>query len=105
MGMTTFNDLWGKHLWKPIKNCPGRYVLEGGPRKITLNDLVGQNIQILEFKIANARDTVLVVEISDGGIISYRKPDGSFIHTLCNIEGFKRKLEQLEIEMPSRTQG
>jgi hypothetical protein len=33
----------------------------------------------------------------DGGLISYRKPDGSFNHTL---EGLDRKLRQLGIRMP-----
>ena len=46
-----------------------------------------------------ARDIVVVFELSGGGIISYKKPDGAYLHTLCDKDGFKRKLKQLEIEL------
>jgi hypothetical protein len=39
----------------------------------------------------------LTVEFADGGgIISYVKDDGKFIHTLNTKEGFGRKLDQLK---------
>jgi hypothetical protein len=38
---------------------------------------------------------VLVVVCEGGGLISYRKPDGSYVHTLNTKEGLNRKLDQL----------
>ena len=43
-------------------------------------------------------DKVLTIEFEDGGgIISYVKDDGKFIHTLNTKEGFRRKSDQLKI--------
>jgi hypothetical protein len=32
--------------------------------------------------------------------ISYARPDGTFVHTLCDADGFRRKLVQLGISHP-----
>lgn len=44
-----------------------------------------------------ARDPVIVTPLDAGGLISYRKADGMFLHTLNSREGFERKLRQLGI--------
>ena len=41
---------------------------------------------------------VVVIRFADGGLISYRKADGSYIHTLNTCDGLHRKLAQLGIE-------
>ena len=46
-----------------------------------------------------AKDPVLVVPLKNGGLISYRQPDGRLIHTLNTAEGFSRKLQQLGIAL------
>jgi hypothetical protein len=45
----------------------------------------------------SAQDPVIVTPLEDGGLISYRKADGMFLHTLNTREGFERKLRQLGI--------
>ena len=45
----------------------------------------------------NARDPIIVTPFEDGGLISYRRADGMFLHTLNTREGFERKLHQLGI--------
>ena len=42
-------------------------------------------------------DSVVVVALPDGGLISYEKVDGDFVHTLNTPEGLRRKLLQLGI--------
>lgn len=49
------------------------------------------------FSSPQANDPVLVVELEDGGIISYQQADGRVIHTLNTPKGFSRKLQQLKI--------
>ena len=97
--MTKFNEIFNKWDWKPIPNCPGRYVLKSGPQKLSVHDILGQKVDVLEFETPMARDNVVVFELPEGGIISYKKKDGSYFHTLCDKEGFKIKLEQLEIDI------
>ena len=46
---------------------------------------------------ATAKDPVIVTAFEDGGLISYRKADGMFLHTLNTREGFERKLRELGI--------
>ena len=45
-----------------------------------------------------ARDPVVIAQLRDGGIISYVKPDGRYLHTLATPEAFERKLRQLGFE-------
>ena len=50
-----------------------------------------------EHRCDTAKDPVIVTPFEDGGLISYRKADGMFLHTLNTREGFERKLRQLGI--------
>jgi hypothetical protein len=52
-----------------------------------------------QFRIAAARDAVVVVRLSDGGLISYSRADGTYVHTLNTADGFARKLAQLGITL------
>jgi hypothetical protein len=81
--------------WKPIRNCPGRLILAGAPSLLSPDEVAGSDIQTTELRASSARDTVVVAEIEGGGLISYRRADGSWVHTLNTPEGFARKLAQL----------
>lgn len=84
--------------WKPIRDCPGRYVLP--PTDETPAHLAGADASSREYQPPAARDPVVVVPLADGGVISYRRPDGRYVHTLNTAEGFERKLRQLGILQP-----
>jgi hypothetical protein len=102
----TFELLFASHSWKPIKNCPGRLVLSRPAPNVAPQDLAGPDIEVREYRVPAARDAVIVAQLADGGLISYRREDGSFVHTLNTPEGFERKLRQLGIgERPSTTPG
>ena len=96
----TFDELMKAWDWKPIRNCPGRYVLRGANADWSPENLLGREVEISEFHTEAARDTVLVAPLEGGGIISYKRDDGSFLHTLNTPEGFRRKLFQLRINLP-----
>jgi hypothetical protein len=93
----TFDSVKGLGEWKPIRNCPGRFVLHGVPPTYGINDLLGENVIIQQFQSPRARDVVFVVCLDNGGIISYHRSSGTWLHTLNTEEGFRRKVEQLEI--------
>jgi hypothetical protein len=101
-GPVTFSELFERWAWRPIPNCPGRYVLAAGPVAAAPADLVPGSSGGSEHLCAAARDPVIATPFEDGGLISYRKADGLFLHTLNTREGFERKLRQLEIPLPSR---
>ena len=94
-----FSDLRSRWRWRPIPNCPGRFVFSAGPTRMTPAEILSQQAQVTEHLVASARDPVLVAVFADGGLISYRKPDGMYLHTLNSNEGFERKLQQLGIDM------
>ena len=94
----TFDVLMKSQDWKPIRNCPGRYVLHGARNDLRPQELLGDDVEVKEYQVDAAPDAVLVVELEDGGIISYRRDDGTFLHTLNTPEGFQRKLLQLGID-------
>ncbi len=84
--------------WRPIPNCPGRYLFNGVGNP-TLADLIGPHADVGIFHTSRAADPVHVVVLPGGGLISYAKPGGRFVHTLNTAEGFARKLEQLGIPL------
>ena len=92
----TFDEIMSRWPWRPIPNCPGRFVLDRSAR--APSEIVSASTGgMTEHVIPAAPDPVIVTEFGDGGVISYRKPDGSFIHTLNTVEGLDRKLRQLGI--------
>ncbi|MBS1795386.1 MAG: hypothetical protein JSS81_16130 [Acidobacteria bacterium] len=96
----TFEELHAQWDWRPIRNCPGRFVRRGGASTATPAEIVGEDVELREFRVANAVDPVVVIRFDDGGgLISYQKPDGRFLHTLNTPEGFARKLAQFGIEL------
>lgn len=93
----SFRELFRGREWGPIRNCPGRYVLRGVDRNLSVEAIAGPEVRVSEHQSSAAKDTVLVAAFDGGGMISYRRADGSFIHTLNDEEGFERKLKQLGI--------
>ena len=93
----TFSALFNRLAWRPIPNCPGRYVLAAGPVAMTPEDIVPGASDTSEHVSVAARDPVVVTPFEDGGLISYRKAGGMFLHTLNTRDGFERKLGQLAI--------
>jgi hypothetical protein len=97
--MKSFDQLFKERDWRPIRNCPGRYIMRATSDNLSQADILGEAAGASEHAVAAAQDTVLVLRLHDGGgIISYRRPDGTILHTLNTPEGFERKLRQLEIE-------
>jgi hypothetical protein len=92
----TFHELFDTWQWRPIQNCPGRYKLAGASLFLPMEALIGGE-KVMKFQVEGARDTVLVTRLKDGGVISYRRRNGSYLHTLNTAEGFSRKLMQLGI--------
>ena len=97
--MITFDDLASKLELRPIRNCPGRFVIRTPSAEISQRELLGPQVEIHTFTVAAARDTVLVSCLGEGGLISYRRADGTYLHTLNTAEGFERKLLDMGIEM------
>jgi hypothetical protein len=96
----SFDDLMSTWGWRPIRNCPGRFALDKAACNLSLSELVGGDVEVSEFHVEAAKDTVLVACLDRGGIISYKRADGSILHTLNTAEGFERKLRQLGINSP-----
>ena len=98
MSTVDFATLFGAWSWRPIRGCAGRFVLAAEGPPVTLEELVGGDAPACEHRVPTARDVVVVVAFDGGGLISYRRDDGSYVHTLNDHEGFERKLRQLGIE-------
>lgn len=93
-----FEELFNTYKWKPIPDCPGRYLLYKNCNK-EFNAMYFNLTDIKEFKVDKARDTVLVCRFKDGGLISFKHQDGYVVHSLNNQDGFLRKLDHLGIDL------
>ena len=96
--MPDFASLLHSFQWKAMRNCPGRYILAGAPSSLQPDDLV-PGVTLREYRVQSAPDAVVVARFDGGGIISYRKPGGLYLHTLNTSEGLERKLQQLGISV------
>ena len=96
----TFDEIRTTLGLRPIRNCPGRFVVHGSEARLSPRDLLGPAAEVHSYQVAGARDLVLVVRLDEGGLISYRRADGIYLHTLNTAEGFARKLRDLGIELP-----
>jgi len=94
----TFDFVRALGEWAPIRDCPGRFTLRGVAPTLSATDLLGTAEGMRMFPSPKARDAVWVARLEDGGIISYRRADGTWLHTLNTEAGFRRKLQQLEID-------
>jgi hypothetical protein len=99
VSVPSFADLFSRYRAVPIRGCPGRYVLRSAVA-MGVEALVGASMVVVRHSVPRARDPVMVAQLADGGIISYARPDGTFVHTLCDADGFRRKLVQLGIWHP-----
>ena len=95
----TFEQLRTRWPWRPIHNCPGRFVLPRREEPLSFDTLLGIPCFPQVFSSPVAKDRVFVWTLQDGGLISYEQPDGHFIHTLNTLAGFSRKLGQLGITL------
>ncbi len=102
MQWPTFDELMRRWSWTPIPHCAGRYRLAGPPRDISPEGIAGPDIESREFEVPTAHDRVVVTLLAGGGLISYRRPDGRYVHTLNDSEGLSRKLAALGIDLPDR---
>ena len=96
-GSTTREHLLVEMPWKPIRGCPGRLVLDGLSER-SAEDLAGLSHPASIRTSTVAADPVVIVQLPDGGLISYVKPDGRYLHTLATPEAFERKVRQLGFE-------
>ena len=80
-----------------MRGCPGRYLLAGGPGASSAQDLFG-DLGFREARSERAPDRVFVAAVRGGGIISYARGNGTFVHTLGDGAGFARKLHALGLD-------
>ena len=92
----SFSFLHKAFPWRPIPGCPGRYVLPGRCNPAFETDYFEESM-CSEYHPEAAQDPVFVRRIKGGGVISYRKNDGRFVHTLNNTAGMERKLKKLNL--------
>jgi hypothetical protein len=96
---TTFAEILERCAWRPIPGCPGRFVAADGPSDASPESIAGTP-PVLRRRVDGARDEVVVTPLASGGLISYRKCDERYLHTLGDADGFARKLAQLGIVLP-----
>ena len=84
------------HDWQPILNCAGRYTLGSKPSAVSPAQLVGSMARPLELRSVACRDVIEFIRFSDGGgLLSYRRVCGDYVHTLNTPSGLRRKLMDL----------
>ncbi len=99
---TTFDTVLCSYPWEPIPGCEGRFRLAGPLSALAPSELAVGLVSSQTFRVPTARDPVVVAVLADGsGLISYQKPGGMYVHTLCTPAKLQLRLEQLGIVLPT----
>lgn len=103
----SFSKLFNLYSWKEIRNCPGRYLLTKQDNQrlkvVAPNVILNNQVLIETFTSEICRDRIHIGTFSDGGLLSYEQSDGTFVHTLNNVSGLKRKMNHLNIHFHDET--
>lgn len=90
----SFERLFQLHPWREIPHCPGRYLLRKKANE-QLKFVSPNEIAIEIFNSDVCPDRIHLGRFIDGGLLSYEKSDGTFVHTLNNPSGLQRKMTHL----------
>ena len=111
-GGALLQALWCYCEWKEIRNCPGRYTtrrreLAGWPPERLLAAALGGNVPPVSLwrHRSGAKDAIHAVRFAGGGgLLTYARSDGTFVHTLNTESGLLRKIAALRVtpEVPQR---
>jgi hypothetical protein len=91
----TFDSVLARWPWRPIANCPGRWVLCGTEGDLTPEAVLGEPATPIELHSATTPDTIFVVHFERGGLLTFQKANGVYVHTLNTPEGLARRLQRL----------
>lgn len=103
-GGINLQRLWEVWIWSEIKNCPGRYVTKHNIHATNISPydlLQSLNIScpIHEYQVEN-KDTIVIGIFEDGGgLLTYVKKDGRYVHTLNTRSGLLRKVTSLGLDI------
>jgi hypothetical protein len=65
-----------------------------------VGEIVGDEVHVTVYDVPSTPDQVMVARVRGGGILTFRKPDGSHVHTLNTVDGLRRRLARLGIDLP-----
>lgn len=107
-GGMLLQKLWDSGRWRQLKNCPGRYVSrDKGNASLQPLELlrrsIGARVERWIAVCANiekeGKDRITVVRFVDGGgLLTYNKGEGVFVHTLNTESGLCRKLIAMQVD-------
>ncbi len=105
-GGEALQRLWSCSDWKEIKNCPGRYtankdklIRNTPPEQLLVSLMIDTGAA---YHNVDGKDAICAAHFEGGGgLITYCKNDGIFVHTLNTESGFLRKMSALGLIIDS----
>ena len=52
-----FYAIYQRYVWKPIPGCPGRFILADGIVTFSLEEMVGEGIEVVEDQLGHGKFT------------------------------------------------
>ena len=105
-GGALLQALWCYCEWKEIRNCPGRYTvrrrrdLARWPPERLLAAALGGNVPPVGLwrHSSSTSDAIHAVRFAGGGgLLTYARADGTFVHTFNTESGLLRKIAALRV--------
>lgn len=98
----TVAELLRRWDWEEMTSTPGRFrLVHPGPQP-PVAELLGADVPLRTVESVASPDLIVLAEFEDGGLISYKRGDGTWVHTLNTLARYRRRLWELGIEKPPR---
>lgn len=95
--MRTIDEMRAAWPWEDIPGCPGRLRLRVPMPDTSPVQLAGDDAVAVRMTSAVCKDAIELVALAGGGgLLCYRRADGTYVHTLNTAAGLARKLVQLQ---------
>ncbi|CAE7658514.1 unnamed protein product [Symbiodinium microadriaticum] len=106
-GGAVLEKLWQGHRWKELRNCPGRYTTSDSEARGKAPARLLDDLKILSATVEvvpEGKDRILVGRFSGGGgLLTYCKDGGVYVHTLNTESGLIRKIDALQLSSYAAT--
>jgi hypothetical protein len=91
-------ELMARFSWEQMSGQQGRFVLADASDPPSLGALTGDGVPSRRVPSISGGDEIHLVPFDDGGLISYLRENGQWLHTLNTPRAFKRRVWDLGLD-------
>ncbi|WP_013627194.1 hypothetical protein [Rubinisphaera brasiliensis] len=89
-------EVLAKGTWERMDGDQVRWVWKGD-RNVSPRDLLGEQADLQLFPSVSGSGSIAICVLDDGGLVSYEREAGQWLHTLNGVSAFRYKVYELNV--------